>query len=141
MRLFAGFLMLSGLVCVASSSSMAGENTFLVIEERSGPAAPLRPQEEQPGVIMEWQRQTFSRSGEVSSTEVNAQIRDILRSFAALFDDLEGELGVVLDDVTLSLQISAEGRVGLLGTGASAGSTAGVVVTLRHRDFVEGQGP
>jgi hypothetical protein len=109
----------------------AQETTFRVIEQRPIIQQHFLERDDLAPTTRE-QFGTERRSGEVSATQVNAQIRSILASFSKLFEEVEEGLGVALDEITLTLEVSAEGSVGLFGTGVTAGSTGGVVVTLRR---------
>jgi hypothetical protein len=132
------FLLSAGIAFFAIGSAMAeetpGEDKFLVIEYRPS-IAPYRPGVDQNWMQMQEQYGQYDwmpRSEEVDASEVSAQMRSILATFSGLFSDMEAGMGVAVDEITLNMQVTAEGRVGLLGSGVTAGTSGGVQVVLRR---------
>jgi hypothetical protein len=79
-------------------------------------------------------KRAVARTVEVSADALQANIRSFLTKFAALLDDgTLGDTKVVVDEVELSLTVTASGGVELLGK-LSAGGEAGIKVKLKRQE-------
>lgn len=110
--------------------------TLRIIEERPVSSAEPGLEDGEPTIQLRRREgdadMSIRREGTVEGSEVNAQLREMLASFSALFDDVEDELNVTLDEIRLHFEVSAGGQVGFLGTGVSAESAGGITATLRR---------
>ena len=64
--------------------------------------------------------------------ELASALMEQIRPLAAVFAELDlGDAGCVVDEMRFSLQISAEGKVQMIGS-LAAGTQAGLTITLRR---------
>jgi len=77
-----------------------------------------------------WAEARFARS-KLSVDEVRDNLSDFLRSMETVVQGIPGKLGgLSVSTVSLKAEISAKGKVSLLGTGGELGGTGGITITL-----------
>jgi hypothetical protein len=71
--------------------------------------------------------------GKVSVAELRNRLGEFLDSMQSVLEPLPNALGAFnVDSVALKLEITAKGKVSLLGTGGELGGTGGVTITLKR---------
>ncbi|MGC1310290.1 MAG: hypothetical protein WA885_23930 [Phormidesmis sp.] len=64
----------------------------------------------------------------VSAEKVKAQMQSMVAIVNDLFDDASTRTGLQLNEVELSVEINAEGKVSLIGNGGKLGSKGGITL-------------
>jgi hypothetical protein len=62
----------------------------------------------------------------IPAAQVKAQMKSMVAIINDLFDDASTQTGLQLDEVELAVEINAEGKVSLIGTGGSMSSKGGL---------------
>ena len=80
-----------------------------------------------PGRVFEAEGSVVKRDRvSVSADKVKAQMKSMISIVNDLFDDASTRKGLQLDEVELSVEINAEGKVSLIGNGGTLGSKGGI---------------
>jgi hypothetical protein len=75
----------------------------------------------------------FARRVELSADDVARQLKNFLDTMDTVLTKLPAKLGgFTLKEMELSVEISATGKVSLLGTGGEMGTTGGLKFTLKR---------
>jgi hypothetical protein len=70
---------------------------------------------------------------EVKVSTLKERLQHFLAAMQEIVSDAPGKYGqFALDSVTISAEISAQGKVSLLGTGGEAGGKGGISFTLKR---------
>lgn len=76
--------------------------------------------------------------GEVPTGILHSRVKDFIASMADVLGDLPTLTGEFsLEQVTLAAEVSAKGRVSLLGSGGEAGGKAGLTFTFSRKGAVK----
>jgi hypothetical protein len=75
--------------------------------------------------------------GEVPAKVLHSRVKDFIASMADVLGGLPVPIGdFSMDQVTLAVEVSAKGRVSLLGSGGEAGGKAGLTFTFSRNGTV-----
>lgn len=83
---------------------------------------------ELPRQVFEAERTVRSKRTPVSANKVKTQMQDMISIVNDLFDDANAQKGLQLNEVELSVEISAEGKVSLIGNGGTLASKGGITL-------------
>jgi hypothetical protein len=78
-------------------------------------------------------KEGFTKRIRVSAGDLKRQIGELLSGLGDVFSQPSGESRLMLDAVDLSVEISSEGQVSILGTGNKYAGKGGMRLTLKHR--------
>ena len=79
-----------------------------------------------PRRIYEAERTVQSRRVPIPAEKVKAQMQSMVTIVNDLFDQASTRTGLQLNEVELSVEINAEGKVSLIGSGGKLGSKGGI---------------
>lgn len=79
-----------------------------------------------PRRIYEAERTVQSRRVPIPAEKVKAQMQGMISIVNDLFDQASTRTGLQLNEVELSVEINAEGKVSLIGSGGKLGSKGGI---------------
>ncbi len=77
-------------------------------------------------------RKSLTQRVQVSAGDLKRQIDDLVTVVGDVFDHARTEFGLQLDLVELSVEISSEGQVSILGSGGKLGGKGGLKLTFRR---------
>ena len=78
-------------------------------------------------------RKSLTQRVQVSADELKRQMDDLVSVVGNVFDQARTESGLQLDVVELSIEISSEGQISLLGSGGKLGGKGGIKLTFRRQ--------
>ncbi len=77
-------------------------------------------------------RKSLTQRVQISAVDLKQQVGELLRVVGDVFDQTRGETGLLLEAVELSIEISSEGQVSLLGTGGKIAGRGGIKLTFKR---------
>ncbi len=77
-------------------------------------------------------RKSLTQRVQVSADELKQQMDNLISVVGNVFDQARTELGLQLDLVELSIEISSEGQISILGSGGKLGGKGGLKLTFRR---------
>ena len=69
---------------------------------------------------------------QISADELKRQIGNLLAVVGDVFDQTQAESGIVLEGVELSIEISSEGQVSILGSGGKLEGKGGIKLSFKR---------
>ena len=69
----------------------------------------------------------------IDAVALKAQMNGLLKVVGELFEQAENQTGMKLNEVELSVEINAEGKVSLVGTGGSLSNKGGITLKFTAR--------
>jgi len=77
-------------------------------------------------------RKSLTQRVEISAEELKRQIGNLLTVVSDVFDQSRAETGIVLDGVELSIEISSEGQISILGSGGKLEGKGGIKLSFKR---------
>jgi len=77
-------------------------------------------------------RKSLTQRVEISGEELKRQIGNLLAVVSDVFDQSRAETGIVLDGVELSIEISSEGQISILGSGGKLEGKGGIKLGFKR---------
>ena len=77
-------------------------------------------------------RKSLTQRVEISGEELKRQIGNLLAVVSDVFDQSRAETGIVLDGVELSIEISSEGQISILGSGGKLEGKGGIKLSFKR---------
>jgi hypothetical protein len=81
-------------------------------------------------------RKSLTQRVQVSADELKRQMDDLVSVVGSVFDQARTESGLQLDLIELSIEISSEGQISLLGSGGKLGGKGAIKLTFRRAPAV-----
>ncbi|MBV9653947.1 MAG: hypothetical protein JOZ42_05235 [Acetobacteraceae bacterium] len=79
-------------------------------------------------------RKSLTQRVQVSADSMKQQMNALVAVVGDVFDQARTESGLRLDVVELSVEISSEGQLSILGSGGKLGGKGGIKLTFRRAD-------
>ena len=77
-------------------------------------------------------RKSLTQRVQISADELKRQIGNLLTVVGDVFDQSRAETGIVLDEVELSIEISSEGQISILGSGGKVEGKGGIKLSFKR---------
>ena len=77
-------------------------------------------------------RKSLTQRVRISADELKRQIGNLLAVVGDVFDQSRAETGIVLDGVELSIEISSEGQISILGSGGKMEGKGGIKLSFKR---------
>jgi hypothetical protein len=77
-------------------------------------------------------RKSLTQRVQISADELKRQIGNLLAIVGDVFDQSRAETGIVLDGVELSIEISSEGQISILGSGGKVEGKGGIKLSFKR---------
>jgi len=77
-------------------------------------------------------RKSLTQRVQISADELKRQIGNLLAIVGDVFDQSRAETGIVLDGVELSIEISSEGQISILGSGGKVEGKGGIKLAFKR---------
>ena len=77
-------------------------------------------------------RKNLTQRVQISADELKRQIGNLLAVVGDVFDQSRSETGIVLDGVELSIEISSEGQISILGSGGKLEGKGGIKLSFKR---------
>lgn len=63
---------------------------------------------------------------------LKSQMNGLMKVVGDLFDQAEQNKGMYLEEITLAVEVNAEGQIGLVGNGGKLGNTGGITMKFKR---------
>ena len=77
-------------------------------------------------------RKSLTQRVQISADELKRQIGNLLSVVGDVFDQSRSETGIVLEEIELSIEISSEGQVSILGSGGKLEGKGGIKLSFKR---------
>jgi hypothetical protein len=77
-------------------------------------------------------RKSLTQRVQISADELKRQIGNLLAVVGDAFDQTRAETGIVLEGVELSIEISSEGQISILGSGGKVEGKGGIKLSFKR---------
>jgi len=77
-------------------------------------------------------RKSLTQRVQISAEDLKRQIGNLLAVVSDVFDQTRAETGIVLDGVELSIEISSEGQISILGSGGKLEGKGGIKLSFKR---------
>jgi hypothetical protein len=77
-------------------------------------------------------RKSLTQRVQISADELKRQIGNLLAVVGDVFDQSRAETGLFLDEVELSIEISSEGQISILGSGGKIEGKGGIKLSFKR---------
>jgi hypothetical protein len=77
-------------------------------------------------------RKSLTQRVQISADELKRQIGNLMAIVGDVFDQSRAETGMVLDGIELSIEISSEGQISILGSGGKLEGKGGIKFSFRR---------
>jgi hypothetical protein len=77
-------------------------------------------------------RKSLTQRVQVSADELKRQIGNLVAVVGDVFDQARSETGLRLEQVELSIEISSEGQISILGSGGKLGGKGGIKLSFKR---------
>lgn len=83
--------------------------------------------------LVQQTRKTLTQRVQISGEDLKREIGNLLAVVGDVFDQARPEAGLALEDVELSIEISSEGQISILGSGGKISGTGGIKLTFKRQ--------
>jgi hypothetical protein len=77
-------------------------------------------------------RKSLTQRVQIDADDLKRQIGNLTTVVGDVFDQTRGETGLTLDEVELSIEVSSEGQVSILGTGGKLEGKGGIKLSFKR---------
>jgi hypothetical protein len=77
-------------------------------------------------------RKSLTQRFQISAEELKQQIGNLLLVVSDVFDQSRTEAGLLLDEVELSIEISSQGQISILGSGGKLEGKGGIKLSFKR---------
>jgi hypothetical protein len=78
-------------------------------------------------------RKTLTQRVRVDAEDLKREIGNLLVVVGDVFDQARNETGLSLEEVELSIEVSSEGQISILGSGGKIGGTGGIKLSFKRQ--------
>jgi hypothetical protein len=83
--------------------------------------------------VVQQTRKSLTQRVQISAEDLRREIGNLLAVVGEVFDQARPEAGLSLEDVELSIEISSEGQISILGSGGKISGTGGIKLTFKRQ--------
>ena len=83
--------------------------------------------------LVQQTRKSLTQRVQISAEDLKREIGNLLAVVGEVFDQARPEAGLSLEDVELSIEISSEGQISILGSGGKISGTGGIKLTFKRQ--------
>jgi NTP pyrophosphatase (non-canonical NTP hydrolase) len=83
--------------------------------------------------LVQQTRKSLTQRVQISAEDLKSEIGNLLAVVGDVFDQARPEAGLSLEDVELSIEISSEGQISILGSGGKISGTGGIKLTFKRQ--------
>jgi hypothetical protein len=84
------------------------------------------------GLVQQTKRTLYQRV-QVDVEDLKREIGSLLAVVGTVFDQARSETGLSLEEVELSIEVSSEGQISILGSGGKIGGTGGIKLSFKRQ--------
>jgi hypothetical protein len=79
-------------------------------------------------------RKTLTRRVRIDAEDLKREIGNLLVVVGDVFDQARNETGLSLEAVELSIEVSSEGQISILGSGGKIGGSGGIKLSFKRQN-------
>jgi hypothetical protein len=83
--------------------------------------------------LVQQTRKSLTQRVQISAEDLKREIGNLMTVVGEVFDQARPEAGLSLEDVELSIEISSEGQISILGSGGKISGSGGIKLTFKRR--------
>ena len=83
--------------------------------------------------VVQQTRKSLTQRVQISAEDLRREIGNLMAVVGEVFDKARPEAGLSLEDVELSIEISSEGQISILGSGGKISGTGGIKLTFKRQ--------
>jgi len=83
--------------------------------------------------VVQQTRKSLTQRVQISAEDLRREIGNLMAVVGEVFDQARPEAGLSLEDVELSIEISSEGQISILGSGGKISGTGGIKLTFKRQ--------
>lgn len=83
--------------------------------------------------LVQQTRKSLTQRVQINAEDLKREIGNLLAVVADVFDQARSEVGLSLEEVELSIEVSSEGQISILGSGGKIGGTGGIKLSFKRQ--------
>jgi hypothetical protein len=83
--------------------------------------------------VVQQVRKSLTQRVQIGADELKQEVRNLVTVVADVFDQANAGAGLLLEDVELSIQISSQGQISILGSGGRLEGKGGIKLTFKRK--------
>ena len=83
--------------------------------------------------LVQQTRKTLTQRVQINAEDLKREIGNLMAVVGEVFDQARPEAGLSLEDVELSIEISSEGQISILGSGGKISGSGGIKLTFKRQ--------
>jgi hypothetical protein len=83
--------------------------------------------------IVQQTRKSLTQRVQINAEDLKREIGNLLAVVGDVFDQARSEAGLSLEEVELSIEVSSEGQISILGSGGKIGGSGGIKLSFKRR--------
>jgi hypothetical protein len=83
--------------------------------------------------VVQQARKSLTQRVQISAEDLKREIGNLLAVVGDVFDQARSETGLSLEEVELSIEVSSEGQISILGSGGKISGTGGIKLSFKRQ--------
>jgi NTP pyrophosphatase (non-canonical NTP hydrolase) len=83
--------------------------------------------------IVQQTRKSLTQRVQINAEDLKREIGNLLAVVGDVFDQARNESGLSLEEVELSIEVSSEGQISILGSGGKIGGSGGIKLSFKRQ--------
>ena len=83
--------------------------------------------------LVQQTRKTLTQRVQIDAENLKREIGNLLTVVGDVFDQARNETGLSLEEVELSIEVSSEGQISILGSGGKIGGSGGIKLSFKRQ--------
>jgi hypothetical protein len=83
--------------------------------------------------VVQQARKSLTQRVQISAEDLKREIGNLLAVVGDVFDQAQSETGLSLEEVELSIEVSSEGQISILGSGGKISGTGGIKLSFKRQ--------
>ena len=83
--------------------------------------------------VVQQTRKSLTQRVQISAEDLKREIGNLMAVVGEVFDQARPEAGLSLENVELSIEISSEGQISILGSGGKISGSGGIKLTFKRQ--------
>jgi hypothetical protein len=83
--------------------------------------------------VVQQVRRSLTQRVQVNAEDLKREIGNLLSVVGDVFDQARTETGLSLEEVELSIEVSSEGQISILGSGGKIGGSGGIKLSFKRQ--------
>lgn len=83
--------------------------------------------------LVQQTRKSLTQRVQINADDLKREIGNLLAVVGDVFDQARSEVGLSLEEVELSIEVSSEGQISILGSGGKISGTGGIKLSFKRQ--------